>query len=284
MLTPMRIAGTFLVLLVGLGLGFAAGCNTGGEVDDPAGTYVNRLKACGLLTEGELPMTTGEIEPAVACYLDCMSRATCEELTAVTCDGDLDDPSPALLECVETCVEDDDDGPDEFTCPNGVTIPGVWVCDGEDDCGDASDEQGCVEFMCADGSQSIPEAGRCDGFTDCADGSDELDCPNFFACADGNGAIPEAWQCDGGIDCADGSDELDCPGFFACADGTGSIPEEWQCDGDLDCEDGSDEAGCPTYACANGQQVHANARCNLNVECEDGSDEDGCAQLVCPMP
>jgi hypothetical protein len=279
----MRIAGTSLGLVVGLGLGLAVGCNTGGGPGDPAGAYISRLQACGLLSDGELPMSTGELEPEIACYFDCFSRATCEELTALTCDTDFDQPSPALLQCIDTCFEDEDDE-GEFTCSNGETVPNSWVCDGDNDCGDESDEQGCVEFMCADGSDSIPEARRCNGNNDCVDGSDEVDCPNFFACADGEGSIPESWLCNGYSDCGDGSDELDCPGLFACADGEGSVPEAWQCDGDLDCADGSDEAGCPTYTCANGQQVFAGARCNFFEECEDGSDEAGCAQVICPMP
>ena len=32
---------------------------------------------------------------------------------------------------------------DEFTCDNGECVPDSYVCDGDNDCGDYSDEDGC---------------------------------------------------------------------------------------------------------------------------------------------
>ena len=48
--------------------------------------------------------------------------------------------------CLDNCSNSD------FICDNNRCIPGVWHCDGDDDCGDASDEpRSCPSRYCPPG-------------------------------------------------------------------------------------------------------------------------------------
>ncbi|XP_072282815.1 basement membrane-specific heparan sulfate proteoglycan core protein, partial [Pyxicephalus adspersus] len=116
---------------------------------------------------------------------------------------------------------------EEARCPNGQCIPRDYLCDGERDCKDGSDELNC-------GTPSPCE-------------------PNEFKCRNGRCAL-KLWRCDGDDDCGDNSDEINCPTKgpsdmcapeqFVCVQSRICIPASYQCDEEADCPDRSDEVGC----------------------------------------
>lgn len=153
----------------------------------------------------------------------------------------------------------------QFTCPrSGHCIPQSWVCDGDNDCFDNKDEEGCPpitcssqQLKCGNGKQCVHESYKCDGIPDCDDGSDEVGCPSLapdqcneekqFNCARSGVCIPRAWHCDGTKDCEDGSDEpatcgdVNCgKDYFKC-NNSRCVINTMVCNGQDDCGDGSDE-------------------------------------------
>nr|XP_039251753.1 low-density lipoprotein receptor-related protein 2-like [Styela clava] len=220
----------------------------------------------------------------------------------------------------------DGEASDELDCPNpqpcrpnyvkcensNVCLWYYYVCDGDDDCGDNSDESPthCAaktcptgNFLCDNKLRCIPSYWLCDGDQDCSDNSDEPDtcetgeftCPtDTFRCDNGR-CININWVCNGYDNCNDGSDEDErhgcyqstCePGEFKCDSNplgySRCIPSYYVCDGDPDCSDGADEFqdGCERkncssyqYQCANGLCISSYYECDHDNDCVDGSDE-----------
>ncbi|CAB3232339.1 unnamed protein product [Arctia plantaginis] len=158
-----------------------------------------------------------------------------------------------------------------FACKHGRCIDMLYVCDGDLDCSDGSDEDSlptgpCANVTCneeqytrCDNNRCILNSWICDAQKDCNDGSDETAeaCARTtcraqqFQCAASRRCIPDWWRCDGAPDCGrdDLSDEQDCAGTpcsgltFACDNGA-CLPWEFYCDGHADCADASDERAC----------------------------------------
>ncbi|RXG68700.1 Low-density lipoprotein receptor-related protein 1 [Armadillidium vulgare] len=169
---------------------------------------------------------------------------------------------------------------DQFLCNKSLyCIERNFVCDGENDCHDFSDEilspwkqVECHEHVKCKNNKCISSLWVCDGDMDCNEGSDELDencqCSHGqFKCKSGR-CISQSWVCDTEEDCGPGdrSDEHENCDYFTCGDKS-CIPIFFVCDNEEDCEDGTDEMFCNDF-CLNATMAghQMSPYCNQNCK------------------
>ncbi|WAR04037.1 LRP4-like protein [Mya arenaria] len=189
---------------------------------------------------------------------------------------------------------------DHFTCWNQQCLRLSWLCDGDNDCADNSDELMCPpknctadEFQC-NNNNCVLKKWRCDGDDDCKDWSDEHHCEhecteNQFRCHNDSTCIDRSWVCDKEPDCLDQSDEASCgveelycgEHEFTCLQAHRCIPRQKRCDRHNDCNDWEDETGCdfqqqPSHSCGDGEFpcdeslcINAKWVCDGQKDCED---------------
>jgi len=190
-------------------------------------------------------------------------------------------------------------------CPgNDNCIRESWFCDGDNDCGDDSDEPStcpprvCPEgyFKCLTRNRCLHTEAVCDGTNDCTDGSDEpTECSTRTCEADrlrcDNGqCIDKVAFCQGYSQCRDNSLQrtaVNCPAPTSCPSGQAMCPgvgrcinTRYFCDSDNDCGDNSDEE--PSYCssrscepnevrCTSGQCIDRSGLCAGHYSCRDNS-------------
>lgn len=191
----------------------------------------------------------------------------------------------------EKCADED------FLCLNGQCIDKKFVCDGQNDCGDGSDEISCHDPKSREGNSTQIECAvdtfRCESASKvlCLPESAKYIYCELCLCSL---FIYFIFRCNGVVECPFGDDESNCgcgDELFECHSNKKCIPLKWRCDGFDDCPDKSDEASCSEnnqitskpkvqadcedFRCNSGECIPYSKVCNGKPHCKDGSDEGG---------
>ena len=188
-----------VIMAQGMDLNWAAisvkiSVNNGAPItcDNPGATG----GSCGLVEFGDTSDQVWSVGDGVTIIETgqdlCVANETCSVTVTITDtqEGETLDVSSAVA--YGRSMADDD----VFICDNGNEIPMGWYDDGENDCGDGSDEPNMdpeAVFTCDNGNE-IPMSWVEDLEDDCGDGSDEPNLPNpseelrtiFWALVDSN--------------------------------------------------------------------------------------------------
>ncbi|KRT81424.1 EGF-like domain containing protein, partial [Oryctes borbonicus] len=147
----------------------------------------------------------------------------------------------------------------EFQCKNGKCVVNEWICDGADDCGDASDEE---NELCSRKNETLSVMGAAKAATFCANG---------FRCKNGN-CLDLSSVCNGQEDCYDGSDENGACNSSCKA--TDVNPCDHRCV--------ATPSG-PMCVCRQGFRLLGDGRTCVDIE-ECGWEPPVCSQLCTEMP